>query len=115
MSRFPTAGHLVSWAGLAPRLDESAGAALNPNRHEYKVHRNLPPLAATQHCHERHNSRSTRYEIEWAARSDSPDKIATDGPAQPEWITRAFIDEIRGDSPPTTSSTVRGEQFIFWR
>ena len=25
MSRFPTAGHLVSWAGLAPRLDESAG------------------------------------------------------------------------------------------
>jgi transposase len=25
MSRFPTAGHLVSWACLAPRLDESAG------------------------------------------------------------------------------------------
>ena len=25
MSAFPTAGHLVSWAGLAPRLDESAG------------------------------------------------------------------------------------------
>jgi len=25
MSPFPTAGHLVSWAGLAPRLDESAG------------------------------------------------------------------------------------------
>lgn len=25
MSRFPTAGHLVSWAGLCPRLDESAG------------------------------------------------------------------------------------------
>jgi transposase len=24
MSAFPTAGHLVSWAGLAPRLDESA-------------------------------------------------------------------------------------------
>jgi transposase len=24
-SRFPTAGHLVSWAGLCPRLDESAG------------------------------------------------------------------------------------------
>ena len=25
MRPFPTAGHLVSWAGLAPRLDESAG------------------------------------------------------------------------------------------
>lgn len=25
MSRFPTAGHLLSWAGLCPRQDESAG------------------------------------------------------------------------------------------
>ena len=25
MSRFPTVGHLISWAGLCPRLDESAG------------------------------------------------------------------------------------------
>lgn len=25
MARFPTEGHLVSWAGLCPRLDESAG------------------------------------------------------------------------------------------
>ena len=25
VSRFPSAGHLVSWAGLCPRLDESAG------------------------------------------------------------------------------------------
>jgi transposase len=25
MSRFPTAGHLISWAGLCPRLDQSAG------------------------------------------------------------------------------------------
>ena len=25
MERFPTVGHLVSWAGLCPRLDESAG------------------------------------------------------------------------------------------
>lgn len=27
MTRFPTAGHLMSWAGLCPRLDESAGKA----------------------------------------------------------------------------------------
>ena len=25
MRRFPTAGNLISWAGLCPRLDESAG------------------------------------------------------------------------------------------
>lgn len=25
MSHFPTAGHLISWAGLCPRLHESAG------------------------------------------------------------------------------------------
>jgi len=25
MARFPTAGHLISWAGLCPRNDESAG------------------------------------------------------------------------------------------
>jgi len=25
MSRFPTAGHLISWAGLCPRMDETAG------------------------------------------------------------------------------------------
>jgi transposase len=32
MSRFPIAGHLISWAGLCPRNDESAGKApLHPN------------------------------------------------------------------------------------
>jgi len=29
MGRFPTAGHLVSWAGLCPRNDESAGKRLS--------------------------------------------------------------------------------------
>src|SRR3989442_216904 len=32
MSRFPTAGHLVSWAGLCPRLHESAGKRLSTGR-----------------------------------------------------------------------------------
>jgi transposase len=27
MSRFPTEGHLISWAGLCPKNDESAGNA----------------------------------------------------------------------------------------
>jgi transposase len=32
MSRFPTQGHLISWAGLCPRSDESCGQApLHPN------------------------------------------------------------------------------------
>src|SRR3712207_8145379 len=30
MRRFPTAGHLVSWAGLCPRNDESAGKRPSP-------------------------------------------------------------------------------------
>ena len=29
MSRFPTVGHLISWAGLCPRMDESAGKKRN--------------------------------------------------------------------------------------
>jgi transposase len=39
MSRFPTAGHLVSWAGLCPRLDESAG-----KRRSTRVRRGAPWL-----------------------------------------------------------------------
>jgi len=33
MSRFPTAGHLRSWAGLCPRLDMSAGKRLSNRTH----------------------------------------------------------------------------------
>lgn len=29
MTRFPSAGHLISWAGLCPRMDESAGKRRN--------------------------------------------------------------------------------------
>jgi transposase len=39
MSRFPTAGHLVSWAGFCPRSDESAG-----KRRSTKVRKGAPWL-----------------------------------------------------------------------
>jgi transposase len=42
MSRFPTAGHLVSWAGLCPKLDESAG-----KRRSTKVRKGAPWLKTT--------------------------------------------------------------------
>lgn len=42
MSRFPTAGHLVSWAGLCPRLDESAG-----KRRSTRLRHATPWLKAT--------------------------------------------------------------------
>lgn len=42
MSRFPSAGHLVSWAGLCPRLDESAG-----RRRSTRVRTGAPWLKTT--------------------------------------------------------------------
>lgn len=42
MSRFPTAGHLVSWAGLCPRSDESAG-----KRRSTRLRQGAPWLKAT--------------------------------------------------------------------
>ena len=39
MTRFPTAGHLISWAGLCPRMDESAG-----KRKSTRVRRGAPWL-----------------------------------------------------------------------
>jgi transposase len=42
MSRFPTVGHLVSWAGLCPRLDESAG-----KRRSTRTRRSAPWLKTT--------------------------------------------------------------------
>lgn len=42
MARFPTAGHLVSWAGLCPRLDESAG-----KRHSTRTRHGAPWLKTT--------------------------------------------------------------------
>jgi len=42
MSRFPTAGHLLSWAGLVPRLDESAG-----KRRSTRIKKGAPWLKPT--------------------------------------------------------------------
>lgn len=43
MSRFPTAGHLVSWAGrLCPKNDESAG-----KRHSTRMRKGAPWLKTT--------------------------------------------------------------------
>jgi transposase len=42
MTRFPTAGHLVSWAGLCPRLDQSAG-----KRRSNRVRQGAPWLKTT--------------------------------------------------------------------
>lgn len=42
MSRFPTAGHLVSWAGLCPQMDESAG-----KRRSTKIRKGNPWLKTT--------------------------------------------------------------------
>jgi transposase len=42
MSRFPTAGHLISWAGLCPRNDESAG-----KRRSTRMRKGAPWLKTT--------------------------------------------------------------------
>ena len=42
MGRFPTAGHLVSWAGLCPRNDESAG-----KRRSTRLRKGAPWLKTT--------------------------------------------------------------------
>jgi transposase len=42
MTRFPSAAHLVSWAGLCPRMDESAG-----KRRSTKVRKGAPWLKTT--------------------------------------------------------------------
>lgn len=42
MGRFPTAGHLISWAGLCPRNDESAG-----KKRDRRIRRGSPWLRAT--------------------------------------------------------------------
>ena len=45
MSRFPTAGNLVSWVGLCPRNDESAG-----KRRSTRLRQGAPWLKSTDSC-----------------------------------------------------------------
>jgi transposase len=42
MSRFPTAGHLISWAGLCPKNDQSAG-----KRRSTRMRKGAPWLKTT--------------------------------------------------------------------
>ena len=42
MSRFPTSGHLISWAGLCPKNDESAG-----KRRSARMRKGAPWLKTT--------------------------------------------------------------------
>jgi hypothetical protein len=42
MTQFPSAGHLLSWAGFCPRLDESAG-----KRHSTRTRKGAPWLKTT--------------------------------------------------------------------
>jgi transposase len=42
MTRFPSAGHLISWAGLSPKMDESAG-----KRRSTRVRKGAPWLKTT--------------------------------------------------------------------
>jgi transposase len=44
MSRFPTAGHLISWAGLCPKNDESAG-----KRRSTRMRKSLPSRRRGEH------------------------------------------------------------------
>jgi transposase len=55
MARFPTAGHLVSWARLAPGVKESAGKKKRQRLHRPRQH--LPGPRAGQRCRGRREDR----------------------------------------------------------
>jgi transposase len=62
MSRFPTAGHLLSWAGLIPRLDESAG-----KRRSTRVKKGAPWLkpVLVQCAHAAAKKKSSYFEAQY--------------------------------------------------
>jgi transposase len=69
MTPFPTAGHLLSWAGLVPRLDESAG-----KRRSTRIRKGAPwlarpgPMCVVQHGQKaptiRHNSSASNPDVD---------------------------------------------------
>ena len=84
MSSFPTAGHLLSWAGLTPRLDESAGKrrstrlkarrGLNPCSCSAPLRRRGPrtPISRPSSCASKHDADQKRLPSRSPHRSSPP-------------------------------------------
>jgi transposase len=83
MSRFPTAGHLASWAGMCPGNDESAGK-----------HRS---------GHTRHGSKWLRRRSSKPARQRHAPKTPTSPPSSPRSGAGADPSEPRSQSPTQSS------------
>jgi transposase len=81
MSRFPIAGHLIAWAGLWPRNDESAG-----NRRSTRLRKGTPWL------------KTTLVRRPWAARRTRPRHTPTS--------TRDRQNSTQGPSPSKSPSSV---------
>jgi len=114
MSRFETAGHLISWAGLCPKNDESAG-----KRRSNRMKKGAPWL------------KTTLIQCAWAASRTKgsylqaqylrirsrrgPKKAKSDAKIHKEYISRAEAARIRGVSQPaiveliSTRSTEDGQ------
>jgi transposase len=62
MTRFPTAGHLLSWAGLVPRLDESAG-----KRRSTRVKKGAPWLkpVLVQYAHAAAKAKNSYFQAQY--------------------------------------------------
>ena len=67
MGRFPTAGHLISWAGLCPRNDESAGKRRSNRLRKGAALRPLRGPSASQSDRQRRWLKTTLVQCAWAA------------------------------------------------
>ncbi len=100
MNRFPTEGHLISWAGLCPRNDESAG-----KRRSTRMRKGAPWL------------KTTLIQCAWAAASRRPpfrqpcERQASPSPRQPHpepWLCRPDHAN-RGSSMMSLRQALRSE------
>lgn len=74
MSRFPTSGHLVSWAGLCPRLQESAGKRISTRTRPATVAQNdTRPSRLGGGPHPQHVPPSTVSSAQESARAQESD------------------------------------------